>query len=136
MEYNFDEIKKTVDEWDTIICSLSTSKKNGKIINRIIWVKRDSPEKCINSFLDKLQESNPNKKREKVTNYILGKVDLRGIPLRECRANMIRLMEYLPTGQIGEVVEFLCDENNIYKISRKYNLFLGTGLEEYDNKNT
>ncbi|MGL5964817.1 MAG: hypothetical protein ACRCZ2_10545 [Fusobacteriaceae bacterium] len=124
MELNFEQIHKCVAEWDTIICSVSSAKRNGIVTNRITWVRRDEAEKCVESFLDNLQAKSKDGRREKLTNYVLGKVDIRGVVVKEDEPNMIRLMEYLPSGQIGDVKEFFFEDGE-YKLTREYNIFLG-----------
>lgn len=92
-----DVIQQTIDSWDTIICSVSSAKRNGKITNRITWVRRDNPEKCIKSFVEKYSE--------KLTNYILGKVELYPICMDGFTPNHIQLVEHVDK-TIGEVKYF------------------------------
>ena len=70
-----DVIQQAIDNWDTLICSVSSAKRNGKVTQRITWVRRENPEKCINSFVEK--------HGEKLTNYVLGKVDMHPLPVKD-----------------------------------------------------
>ena len=125
---NDDIIKKHISEWDTILCSISSSKRNGKVTNRKTWVRRENPEKCIKSFLDK--------HGEKLTNYELGKVNMEGLYLKEDEPNTIRLTEYLTDGTIG-VVKFFTptkvEEVWVYDLAQENNIYLNT--HAFENKN-
>ncbi|MGL5050802.1 MAG: hypothetical protein ACRC6E_09305 [Fusobacteriaceae bacterium] len=119
MEINTNEIEATLKGWETILCSISSAKKNGKVTNRKTWVNREKHEKCIKSFLESFGE--------KLTNFELGKVDIYWLELKEEEPNTVRLTEYLSDGTVG-VVKFFSPVNEegvwVYKLSEEHNIHL------------
>ena len=116
---NADEIQECIDNWEVILCSISSAKRNGKVTNRKTWVRRDNPEKCIDSFLAKYNE--------KLTNFELGFVDMKGFKVKENEPNMVSLTEMLSDGTMGEVKFFvpeLIDGVWVYKLFREENLLI------------
>lgn len=116
---NADAIQECIDKWEVILCSISSAKRNGKVTNRKTWVRRDNPEKCINSFLEK--------HKEKLTNFELGFVDMKGFKAKENEPNMVTLTEMVSDGTMGEVKFFvpeLIDDVWVYKLFREENLLL------------
>lgn len=100
MKVDLSKVKECIENWDTIICSISTAKRNGKVINRITRVKNENYEKCIKSFCDH--------HKEKLTNYRMGELILRYIENeKQGEHPYIKVVEYIPDSlYFGEFKQF------------------------------
>ncbi|MGL6185511.1 MAG: hypothetical protein ACRC1T_09055 [Clostridium chrysemydis] len=106
------KVAECIKNWDTIICSVSTAKRNGKVTNRLTRVKKDGYGKCIESFC-----AHHN---EKLTNYIVGTVELDYIPNNENEPNILILVERINelniTGEFKQFVPTLVEDTWVYDL--------------------
>lgn len=97
---NISKVEECISKWETIVCSISSSKRNGKVTNRTTRVKKEGYEKCIRSFCDF--------HKEKLTNYTLGKLVIRYVENdKQGEYPYIMVLEHIPNTLIfGEYKKF------------------------------
>lgn len=101
---------------ETLVCSVSTAKRNGKITNTLTRVKKDGYGKCLESFCNSINE--------KLKNHIIGTVELDYVFDGDAdKPNTLMLVETIrEIRYIGEITYFvpeLIDGTWVYKKSDK-----------------
>ena len=111
-------VEKICAEWDTIIASVSSAKRNGVVTNRVVFIKRDDAENDIRNVI----------KGEKVTNMEFGTVTLHPLDIKvEDEPASLQLIESLSNGIIGRVKLFhpkKVEDVFVYELVEEHNLFL------------
>lgn len=89
---NTSAVLEAINNWETVICGVSTAKRNGKVTYKEIRVRLSNVEEDIKSYCDSINQ--------KLTNSIVGDVKMLSRE-NKTKFNDIYLVEYLSTGATG-----------------------------------